>query len=134
MHEIALQGLFNLCELRKLACSGVRSFLASLIQIDVSPRILEHLQPWAGFPCELIVWLVAHLHRSETAFWVWHHDGGAAVACCEAGGTCWGTVWIGWIHFRCFAFEVNVAGCDLIAREALLEVACSAEVLSLIHI
>lgn len=49
MHEIALQGLFNLCELRKLACLCVRPFLDSLIQIDVSPRILKHLQPRAGF-------------------------------------------------------------------------------------
>ena len=104
------------------------SYPASLIQIDVCPRILEHLQPWAGFPCELIVWLIAHLHRSETAFWVWHHDGGAAVACGEASGACRGTVWVGWIHFRCFAVEVNVPGCDLIAGEALLEVARSAEV------
>ena len=54
-----------------------------------------------------------------------HHDGGAAVACGEASGACGRAIWIGWIHFRCFAFEVNVAGCDLIATDALLEVTCS---------
>ena len=128
MHGIALQGLFNLCELRKLACLSVRSFLALLIQIYVSSRILEHLQPWPGFPSEPIIWFVAHLHRSEAAFWVRHHDGGAAVACGKASGACRGTVWVGWIQFRWLAVEVNVAGCDLIAADALIEVTCCAKV------
>ena len=75
-----------------------------------------------GFAGELIVWLVAHLHRSEAAFWMWHHDGCAAVACGKASSTCGGAVRIGWIGFRWLASEVNVAGCDLIAANALLEV------------
>ena len=83
-----MQGLFDLRELCELARLSHRSFLALLIQIYVSPCILEHLQPWSGFAGELIVWLVAHLHRSEAAFWMWHHDGGAAVACGKASGAC----------------------------------------------
>ena len=121
-----MQGLFDLRELCELARLSHRSFLALLIQIYVSPCILEHLQPWSGFAGELIVWLVAHLHRSEAAFWMWHHDGGAAVACGKASGAYGGTVWIGWIHFRWPAVEVNVTGGDLIAADALLKVACSA--------
>ena len=54
-----------------------------------------------------------------------HHDGGAAVHCGKASSAPRGAVWIGWIGFRWFTFEVNVAGCDLIAADALLEVTCN---------
>ncbi len=40
----------------------------------VSPSILEHLQPWASFACELIVRTIRHLNRTEQAFRVRHHD------------------------------------------------------------
>ena len=95
---------------------------------DVVPSVLEHLQPWAGFAGELIIWLVAHLHGAEEALGVRHHDGGAAVGCgeaCRAGG---GAVRVGWIRFGRFAVEVDVSRCDLITGEALLEVACGGEV------
>ena len=82
---------------------------------DVVPSVLEHLQPWAGFAGELIIWLVAHLHGAEEALGVRHHDGGAAVGCgeaCCAGG---GAVRVGWILLSWLAVEVDVAGADLIA-------------------
>ena len=123
-----MQGLSDLRDLCDLARLNGRSFSALLIQIYVSPRILEHLQPWPGFPGELIVWFVAQLRRSEAAFWMWHHDGGATVACGKASNALGGAVWVCRIHFRWLAFEVNVASCDLIAVDALLEVTRSTKV------
>ena len=82
---------------------------------DVVPSVLEHLQPWAGFAGELIIWLVTHLDGSKESLGVRHHDGGAAVGCgeaCRAGG---GAVRVGWILLSRFAIEVDVAGADLIA-------------------
>ena len=95
---------------------------------NVCPRILEHLEPWSGFAGELVVWLVGHLYGAEQALGMRHHDGGSAVGgseSCRAGG---GAVRVGWIRFRWLTVEVDVAGADLITCEALLEVACCAEV------
>mgnify|MGYP006932343021 CR=1 FL=1 len=74
-----------------------------------APRVLEHLQPWAGFAGELVAWSVAHLHRAEQAFGVRHHDGGAAVGCGEAGDATRGAVRVRWIAFGWLSFAVHIA-------------------------
>ena len=76
---------------------------------NVAARILEHLQPRSCFASELIVGTIRHLHSAEQAFWMWHHDGGAAVSCGETCGACGRAIRIGWIAFRWFAVVVDVA-------------------------
>ena len=57
-----------------------------------------------------------------------HHDGGAAIRRCKRRRPRGGAVRVGWILLCRFAVEVDVAGADLIACEALFEVACGGEV------